>query len=59
MSDYIVEDGKDFYYWNDQDEMVGPFKTLEQCEVAAEASSRWEAKDHQPRIRKMKETMGT
>ena len=59
MSDYIVEDSEGFYYWNDQDELVGPFKTIAQCEVASEAALRWEAKDHQPEIRKMRENMGS
>ena len=56
--DEIVEEPDGFYYWNDDEEYIGPFKSKEQCEVALEAALRWEAKDHQPRIRKMKENMG-
>ena len=58
MSDYIIEDKDGFYYWDDRDELVGPFKTEQQCEVALDATLRWEAKDHRPQIRKMKEDMG-
>lgn len=58
MSDYIIEDGEGFYFWDDQDELIGPFKTEEQCEVALNAALRWKAKDHQPQIRKMKDDMG-
>jgi hypothetical protein len=57
--DEIVEDVDGFYYWNADDELVGPFKIKEQCLVALEAALRWEAKDHQPRIRKMRDTMGS
>ena len=59
MIEYIVEDGDGFYYWDDSDELIGPFKTEQQCEVALEAALRWEAKDHRPRIRKMRDTMGS
>jgi len=59
MNDYIVEDDKGFYYWDDNDELIGPFNTQKQCEVALSATLRWEAKDHQPQIRKMKDSMGT
>ena len=55
----IVEDVDGFYYFNEWDELIGPFKTKQQCAVAFDATLRWEAKDHQPRIRKMKEDMGT
>ncbi len=58
MSDYIVQEGDDFYYWNDQDELVGPFKTLDQCEIAMDAASKWEAKDLRTVIKRMKEDMG-
>jgi hypothetical protein len=58
MSDYIVVEGGKFYFWDDQDELIGPFNSLEQCEVAHTATLRWEAKDHQPRIKKMRDDMG-
>lgn len=58
MNEYIIEDDDGFYYWNDSDDLIGPFITFEQAEVALSASLRWEAKDHQPTIHKMKDDMG-
>lgn len=58
MNDTIVEDEKGFYYFDENDDLVGPFNTWDQAEVALSAALRWEAKDHQPSIRKMKDNMG-
>lgn len=58
MSNNIVEEMGGFYYWGDNDELIGPFETEQQCEVAYCAALRWVAKDHQPKIRKMKDNMG-
>ena len=58
MNEYIIEDEKGFYYIDETSNLIGPFNTWEQADIALEASLKWEAKDHQPRIRKMKENMG-
>ena len=54
----ILEDIDGFYYFDDNDDVVGPFNTYQQAEVALSATLRWEAKDHQHTIRKMKDDMG-
>ena len=53
-----MEDKKGFYYFDEFDDLIGPFKNWQQAETAFEASLRWQAKDHQPVIRKMKDDMG-
>jgi hypothetical protein len=58
MNDYIVEEPDGFYYWDETSELIGPFKTLEQCEVALDAYLKWVAKDNRPKIKKMREDMG-
>lgn len=54
----IIEDESGFYYFDEEDDTVGPFSTYKQAEIAFSASLRWEAKDHQSTIRKMKDNMG-
>jgi hypothetical protein len=54
----IVEDTDGFYYWDEQDNLIGPFNTFQQAEIAFSACLRWEARDHVSTIRKMKDNMG-
>jgi hypothetical protein len=59
MDDIIEDVDGSFYHWDGNGSLVGPFKTHEQCDAALQAALRWEAKDHQPQIRKMRDTMGS
>jgi hypothetical protein len=54
----IFEDDGEFFYYADNDDIVGPFPTYEQAEIASDAALRWQQKDHQTTIRKMKPDMG-
>ena len=54
----IVEDVDGFYYWDETAELVGPFNTYQQAEVALSAALRLLAKDHVPELRKMKDDLG-
>jgi len=56
----IEEYNDGFYYWDDTDELIGPFKTFQQAEVALSACLKWTSKDHSRNtIRKMKDNMGS
>lgn len=57
----IIEDEFGFYYFDENEDVVGPFGTWNLASKAAEAALKWEAKDHQERhtIRKMRDTMGS
>lgn len=57
--EYIVKENDQYYYIDEIDDIIGPFKTREQAEIAYTAYLRWMEHDHQPVIRKMRETMGT
>lgn len=54
MSDFIVhEDG--FYYYNEEDDLIGPFDTIEQAQIAHQASIKWQVREHKNDIRKMRD----
>lgn len=55
----IIEDESGFYYFDENDDTVGPFGSWDLASKAAEAASKWEAKDNQEKhtIRKMKSSM--
>jgi hypothetical protein len=48
-----------FYYFDENDDTIGPFKTAEQAQVASDASSKWSVREHKDDIRKMRRDMGT
>jgi len=51
----IVEDVDGFYYFNEEDDLVGPFKTVEQAQISLEASHKWSVREHKDDIRKMRD----
>ena len=51
----IVEDRDGFYYYDESDELIGPFKTAEQAQIALDASHRWSVREHKDDIRKMRD----
>jgi hypothetical protein len=53
MSD-IFDRHDGFYFWSEEDELIGPFEDYEQAKIAYNACLRWQAKDHKYSIRKMK-----
>lgn len=53
MIDIFEEDGE-FYYYDETDDIVGPFKTIEHAEEAYQASLRWHTRDHKDSIKKMR-----
>lgn len=53
MTDIFEEDGE-FYYYDETDDIVGPFKTIEHAEEAYQASLRWHTRDHKDSIKKMR-----
>ena len=57
--DYIVQENDQYYYIDETTDMIGPFKTREQAEIACDAYLKWLDQDHKPVLRKMRETMGT
>lgn len=53
---FELEDG--FYHKTDED-MVGPFKSIEQAQIALDAYIKWLHHDHESDIRKMRDYMGS
>ena len=51
----IFEDEDGFYYWDNDDYIIGPFDTLYQAQTALAASSKWQEKEP---IKKMRDNMG-
>ena len=51
----IVEEKDGFYYYNEVDELIGPFKTAEQAQIAIDASHKWFVREHKDDIRKMRD----
>ena len=51
----IIEDVDGFYYFNEEDDLVGPFKKLEQAQFALNAAHRWSVREHKDDIRKMRD----
>ena len=51
----IIEDVDGFYYFNEEDDLIGPFDTVEQAQIALDASVRWAVREHKDDIRKMRD----
>lgn len=51
----IFEENNKFYYYDESDDTVGPFDTLEQAEISYQASLKWHVRDHKNDIRKMRD----
>jgi len=51
----IVQDTDGFYFFNEEDDLVGPFKTAEQAQIALDAAHRWSIREHKDDIRKMRD----
>jgi len=54
---FAEKDG--FYYYDENDDTIGPFKTAEQAQTALDASTKWSVREHKDDIRKMRRDMGT
>jgi len=52
---YIFEEKDGFYHRTEDDDMVGPFTTFEQAQIALDAHMKWLNHDHQDSIRKMRD----
>ena len=55
---YIIEDEGGFYYWDETDDLIGPFSTYSQAQIALNAYLQWAAKDHkQEKIHKLRDEL--
>ena len=50
---FELEDG--FYHRTEDEDMVGPFKSVEQAQIALDAYVKWLNHDHENDIRKMRD----
>jgi hypothetical protein len=50
---FELEDG--FYHRTEDEDMVGPFTSLEQAQIALDAYVKWINHDHENDIRKMRD----
>ena len=48
-----------FYYYDENEDAIGPFETIEQAQIAYDASTKWAVREHKDSIRKMRRDMGT
>ena len=55
MTTNIIEEEDGFYFWDDQDYLIGPFKSSTDAEKAYNASLKWQSRVHKKGLRKMRE----
>jgi hypothetical protein len=54
MSD-IFDRHDGFYFFTEEDELMGPFKDYEQAKLVLQETYRWYHRDHKHEFRKMKD----
>lgn len=54
----IIQDEGGFYFFDAEDDLVGPFYTYRQAEIAYDANLKWVARDNRKELKKMKDDMG-
>ena len=54
----VFEYSGGFYYYDENDDTIGPFETIEQAQIAYDASAKWTVREHKDDIRKMRRDMG-
>jgi hypothetical protein len=57
-SKYIFELEDGWYHRTEDDDIVGPFKTQSQAQIALDAYLKWLNHDHENDIHKMRDNMG-
>ena len=50
----IIEEDDGFYFWDSEDNYVGPFDDPRQAEIAYNASLKWLARDNNRVLRKLR-----
>ena len=55
MNINIIEEEDGFYFWDENDYLIGPFNSYETANKAYVESLRWQIRDHKKGLRKFKD----
>lgn len=44
-----------FYFYDENDDMIGPFDDAEQAQIVCDASHKWSVREHKDNIKKMRD----